>query len=125
MGSSTLDASDILAAKTGALFGANIVEGYRALARQWHPDLNKHPDANKVFAHLAELKRLAIEGHPEHVAIPNGKLTWTDTDVTIVSNSADALGTGAIMNGLRATGEPLSKRILPVATSDATTIRLQ
>lgn len=125
MSLSALNAADILAAKTGTLFGANIAEGYRALARQWHPDLNKDPKATEVFAHLAKLKRFALEGHPEHFDIPNGKLTWTDTEIKLVSNSADGLNTGAIMSGLRMSGEALEKRLLPVLHADATTVRLQ
>lgn len=35
------------------------VKEHRALAKQWHPDVSKHPDADKLFAHINALKDAA------------------------------------------------------------------
>ena len=34
---------------------------YKALAKEWHPDVSKHPDPGKVFSHISWLADIALE----------------------------------------------------------------
>ena len=44
------------------LFSKGEVEKeFKALAKQWHPDINKSPHSNDVFIHLSELYKRALE----------------------------------------------------------------
>ena len=61
------------------LFTGNIVDAtseYKQFAKQYHPDLNKNPNANKVFIHIKQLYESAI------VMLNNG--TWDIPGILLI-----------------------------------------
>ena len=53
-----------------------IKKAYRKLARQWHPDVNKSPDAHERFIEISEAYEILInpQSRKEYDAIRHGSI---------------------------------------------------
>lgn len=58
----------------------NLGQQYRALQKQWHPDINHNPLAAKVFAHIGVLYERAVEKLALKIWAPPGVLSLTGSD---------------------------------------------
>jgi hypothetical protein len=83
-----MDAAEILSIGEGealSLFPgpkSSIKKRFRELAQAWHPDVNRHPKALQVFAHISRLHDIATgRSSPQKRAFPSALAkTWKLTD---------------------------------------------
>jgi hypothetical protein len=116
----TNDAAAILAASDPhAVFGDDVVIGFRHLARIWHPDHNASPDAPAVFGKLVKLRDRALGREPDEVLVlPGGTLAWGAADVTLRSDAGDCVITGRVIESLRSVSPDLAKRVPGIISMD-------
>lgn len=106
-----MTASEILRADASIL-GADRAAGFRTLARAWHPDVCKDPQAAQVLAHLIYLRDGGPAPAEEHVTVPGGQIVWREHEIVVVPGGADPF------TALRATHVDLAKR-LPILQAAA------
>lgn len=73
-----MEAAQILCALPGELFPGGekaIRERFKSLAKVWHPDVNKTPEATKVFEHLKRARDYLLSGASKYVDLHVGGKT--------------------------------------------------
>lgn len=117
--------AELLAARQPqAVFGTDVAAGFRALARKWHPDANKAPEAAAVMGRLLDLRRIAEGTAPaEVVPLSAGELSLVGTTWQLTSSFAAEPGLRAAASARRAHTD-LARRIPEVQGTGPWTVQL-
>jgi len=82
MNINSLSGSEILSiTHPGFLFDkSKFHEEYKLLAKKWHPDLSKYPDANIVFAHINDLYDKLSKTDTDHIFVSRDYIQFQSAD---------------------------------------------
>lgn len=115
---STLTAEHILAVTDPKLlWGEDSTTRFRELAKEWHPDMCKDPNATKVMDHLMRLREAAkrglkLEGAKEEtVIIPGGTVHFSLDAITLCSKVPTFEQAKLWIDNLRKLSPDLARRI--------------